>query len=95
MIDDLQALRVVFDREARHRPHWPQSWDQAQASALVMALLRTMVRHPVSFGRRASVISRPLLEPMPSHWRPASPHVKPSGGLDFKSLAAGEKPDKD
>jgi hypothetical protein len=102
MIGDLQALRAIFDREARHRPHWPQAWEQAQADALVMAILRTMAAHPsAAFGRRASITSDPrpwdwdCKEPMPANWRPAPPHVKPARSLDFKSLAAGEKPDAD
>lgn len=90
---DPQTLRDIFTREARHRPHWPQVWEVARHDPLILAILRTMAAHPKSFGRRASAVSTVSIQPMLTHWRPASPHTKRAGGLDFKSLAAGEKPE--
>ena len=81
---DETALRIAYAREAPHRPHWPRSFEAAIADPLTAQILRLMAMHPPSFGRRKP----------PSHpWRFQIKPKTTGSEIDFKSRAAGEKPE--
>ena len=83
-------MRAAYEREAPHRPHWPSTYDRAIADPMTAAILRLMAAHPASFGRRKPVpVSR---QPDPRYWTPAPARPRPRE-IDFKSRAAGEKPE--
>lgn len=105
--DELAPLRVIFDRESRHRPHWPQDFTRATADPLTLAILRTLAAHPAAqgYGRRhAPAQARPgttrrqreLEACPPEHIDPTAPQHRAAAraqSIDWKSRAAGEKPD--
>lgn len=96
--EELATLRILFDREAPHRPHWPQDFSGAIADPLTLAILRTLAAHPAArgYGRRSAPGMTPHaplprqreLEAVADDPRHASPRF-----IDQKSRAAGEKPD--
>jgi len=87
---DEAALRAAYEREVPHRPHWPRSFEAAIADPLTAQILRLMATHPPSFGRR-----KPQ-RPPPSHpWRFQIKPKTTGSEIDFKSRAAGEKPEPD
>lgn len=100
--DELATLRRIFDREAPHRPHWPQDFARAVADPLTLAILRTMAAHPAAHGygrhhapgqaHRATTQRQRELEALPDDLDPAAPRARIKS-LDWKSRAAGEKPD--
>jgi hypothetical protein len=84
---DDAALRAAYEREAPHRHHWPRPYEAAIADPLTFQILRLMAAHPPTFGRRRS----PVQAPQARTWI-AAPRVAPNE-IDFKSRAAGEKPE--
>jgi hypothetical protein len=98
----LDTLRAVYAREAPHRPHWPQGFDQAIADPLTLAILQTLALHPAaaSRGRRRQPTPRQMpLEALPDSMTSltplgrAAPRSWPKlarDEIDFKSRAAGE-----
>lgn len=97
--DELATLRTIFDREAPHRPHWPQDFARATADPLTLAILRTLAAHPAArdYGRRSAPGMTPHaplprqreLQAIPDDLHPTlTPRF-----IDQKSRAAGEKPD--
>jgi len=103
---DSETLRAIYVREAPHRPHWPPTLEFAMRDPLILRLLRLMRDHPSAQGRRqgyqAPQQCPPGLDvpPLGVPTLPAVPrgHVAPRNltpFLDWKSRAAGEKPDQD
>jgi len=96
--EELAKLRILFDREAPHRPHWPQDFGRAIADPLTLAILRTLAAHPAArgYGRRSAPGMTPHA-PLPRQREleaaPDDPHHASPRFIDQKSRAAGEKPD--
>lgn len=81
-----EQLRATYAREAAHRPHWPRTFEAAQADPLIAAIIRTLAAHPPASPRRAP--------PTQSRFYGRTWVAAPAAGqLDRKRLAAGEKPD--
>lgn len=81
-------LRATYKREKPVRPRWPDTYEQANADPIIHAALLALARRQVpAFTRKQATYSRPA----PT----VSSINQKTRGLDFKSLAAGEKPEPD
>jgi hypothetical protein len=86
---DDATMRAVYAREAPHRPHWPRTYAEAAADPLIAQILRLMAAHPPMFGRRRAPVQAPQSRTWIAAQKPAPREI------DFKSRAAGEKPEPD
>lgn len=83
-LDD-DAMRAAFKREKPNRPHWPASYDDAIRDPIIRAALIGYAHQAV----QVPAVVRKHQTPRPT----LSSIVR--ARLDFKSLAAGEKPELD
>lgn len=106
-----EQLRAKYDQERPHRPHWPATFEQAQAHPLVsrtLALLcrteaapdRRSPRAPTAAERaaaRARGSVRPVALPPPPDAppRPYRGRGLGPGEVDRRRAASGDDPSKD
>lgn len=79
------ALRAAFKREKPNRPHWPAEFDAAIRDPIIRAAL-------IGYANQAAQI--PAVVRKHQTPRPTLSRIV-RARLDFKSLAAGEKPEPD
>lgn len=90
---ELTELRRVFETEKPFHD-WPECFELALASPLVLALLRTYARHPEAMRSRRLPVTRNWhlgLHPVPTQAPTAAPARPPV--VDRKRLAANDKDD--
>jgi hypothetical protein len=98
-----ESLLAVFLREQPNRPHWPKFFHLAIKDPITLRVLQIMARGlfkpgdkwklPRQFERYEDPEPSPQTLQRPALVKPGAGRCHIQRGLDFKSLAAGEKPE--
>jgi hypothetical protein len=107
----LEQLRAKYDQERPHRPHWPATFEQAQAHPLVSRTLALLCRTAAAPDRRSpraltaaeraaaralgSVRPVPLPTPADPPRQPYRTRQLAPGEVDRRRAASGDDPSKD
>ncbi len=104
---DKQILKEIYLKESKHRPHWPNNFDQTMRDPLISRILILLANHPKekqapakhrhSRPRELEAVDEPapVIDYRKAHHNHGAGRRSSgfSGAVDLKRMASGDRDD--